>query len=77
MHAVAGDFSGWAEDLMALGLDVLLILVYLAGIRLIFDRFFLRNTNLQTEISRDRNLGVGILEMTVSVGFALILILVI
>ncbi|MDX2283010.1 MAG: DUF350 domain-containing protein [Bacteroidia bacterium] len=77
MHAVAGNFSGWAEDLAALGLDLLLILVYLAGVRLIIDRFFLRRSNLQTEIARDRNLGVGLLEMVASVGFALVLILVI
>lgn len=73
MRAVSGDFQGWVEDLTTVGLDVLIIFVYLMGVRLVFDRFILRNSNLTTEIVQDRNLGAGLLEMFVSICFSVVL----
>lgn len=73
MKGIAGDFVDWQTDLLVLGKDILLIFVLLAVVRLIFDRLFLRNSNLQTEIVQDQNWGAGLLEMVVSIGFAVIL----
>jgi len=73
MKAISGDFTSWSYDLAKLGIDVALVFVYLIGIKLIFDRFVLRNSNLVTEIVTDRNLGAGLLEMFVSICFSAVL----
>ncbi|MEL6849093.1 MAG: DUF350 domain-containing protein, partial [Bacteroidota bacterium] len=73
MRAVSGNFSSWAEDLATLGFDILIIFVYLIAIRFIFDRFVVRNSNLNTEIAEDHNLGAGLLEMVVSISFSAVL----
>lgn len=73
MRAVSGDFVGWAADLQYLGLNILIVFVYLLGVRLFFDRLVLANADLQHEIVRDRNVGAGLLEFTVSIGFASVL----
>lgn len=76
MNAVSGAFNDWLTDLTALGLDILVIFVYLIGVRFIFDKFVLRNTNLNTEIVEDQNLGAGLLEMVVAICFSVVLLFV-
>ena len=73
MRAVSGDFHCWFEDLITLGLDVVIIFVYLIVIRFVFDRFVLRNSNLNTEITEDQNFGAGLLEMMVAISFSIVL----
>jgi uncharacterized membrane protein YjfL (UPF0719 family) len=73
MRAVAGDFVGWTESLQSLGLNVLLVFVYLVGIRFFFDKVVIPRHDLNREISRDRNVGAGLLEGAVSIGFAAVL----
>jgi uncharacterized membrane protein YjfL (UPF0719 family) len=73
MRAVSGDFVGWAEDLRYLGGNVLLVFVYLAGVRFFFDRVIIPRSDLSVEITRDRNVGAGLLEGAVSIGFAAVL----
>ena len=73
MKGVSGDFVSWEADLMALGMDILVVFVYLIAVRFIFDRFVLRNSNLATEISEDQNLGAGLLEMVVAICFSAVL----
>jgi uncharacterized membrane protein YjfL (UPF0719 family) len=73
MRAVSGDFVGWASDLQYLGLNILIVFVYLLGVRLFFDRLVLSGADLNEEIVRDRNVGAGLLEFTVSIGFAAVL----
>ncbi|MEZ4774737.1 MAG: DUF350 domain-containing protein [Bacteroidia bacterium] len=77
MHAVSGTFVGWKEDLLSLGKDVLIVFVYLLVVRIIFDRFVLRNSNLATEIAKDQNIGAGLLEMVVAICFSAVLYFVI
>lgn len=74
MRAVSGDFVGWGADLLALGWNVLLVFVYLAGIRFFFDRLLIPRSDLNVEITRDRNVGAGLLEGFVSIGFAAVLV---
>lgn len=76
MNAVSGGFVGWVEDLSSLGLDVLAIFAYLIVVRLVFDRLVLRNSNLNTEIVEDQNLGAGLLEMFVAICFSVVLLFV-
>jgi len=71
--AVSGHFVGWEENLTELGYDILIVFIYLIMVRLIFDRFILLKSNLNTEISNDRNLGAGLLEMVVSICFSMTL----
>ncbi len=73
MRAVSGDFVSWAEDLQYLGWNVLLVFVYLAGVRFFFDRVIIPQSDLNVEITRDRNVGAGLLEGAVSIGFAAVL----
>lgn len=73
MQAVSGDFVGWMEDLQFLGLNVLLVFVYLVGVRLFFDKVVIPRHDLNLEITRDRNVGAGLLEGAVSIGFAAVL----
>lgn len=73
MRAVSGDFVGWGADLQFLGWNVLLVFVYLVGVRLFFDRILIPKSDLNVEIARDRNVGAGLLEGAVSVGFAAVL----
>ncbi|MDX2245459.1 MAG: DUF350 domain-containing protein [Bacteroidia bacterium] len=77
MHAVSGVFNGWKEDLISLGKDILIVFVYLIVVRIVFDRFVLRNSNLTTEIAKDRNIGAGLLEMIVAICFSAVLYFVI
>lgn len=73
MRAVSGDFVGWGANLTALGLNVLLVFAYLVGVRFFFDKIVLSGADLKAEIVRDRNVGAGLLEFSVSVGFASVL----
>jgi uncharacterized membrane protein YjfL (UPF0719 family) len=73
MRAVSGDFVSWAADLQYLGGNVLLVFVYLVVVRLFFDRILIPQSDLSVEIIRDRNVGAGLLEGAVSIGFAAVL----
>lgn len=70
MKGVSGNFVSWGTDLAALGMDIAIIFVYLIIVRLVFDRFILRNSSLLEEISQDQNMGAGLLEMMVAICFS-------
>jgi len=73
MRAVSGDFVGWVGNLRILGLDLLVIFVYLVGVRFFFDKMMIPESDLNVEIVQDRNVGAGLLEFAVSVGFSAVL----
>jgi hypothetical protein len=73
MRAVSGDFAGWAVNLQSLGLNILIVFIYLVGLRVFFDKIVIPEDDLNFEIVRDQNVGAGLLEFTVSVGFAAVL----
>lgn len=73
MRAVSGDFVSWAGSLSILGLDLLIVFVYLVGVRLFFDKLVIPDSDLNFEIVQDRNVGAGLLEFAVSVGFSAVL----
>lgn len=76
MRAVSGDFVSWAENLSVLGLNVLIVFIYLVVVRFFFDKVVIPRSDLNFEIVKDRNVGAGLLEFVVSIGFASVLFLV-
>ncbi|PSQ97909.1 MAG: DUF350 domain-containing protein [Bacteroidetes bacterium SW_9_63_38] len=73
MRAVSGDFVSWAVNLQSLGWNVLLVFVYLVGIRFFFDKVVIPRHDLNVEIAEDQNVGASLLEGAVSIGFATVL----
>jgi uncharacterized membrane protein YjfL (UPF0719 family) len=73
MKATSGNFISWADNLTLLAFDAALVLVYLFFVRLFFDKYLLAKSNLNDEIARDKNVGAGLLEMFVAIGFSVVL----
>lgn len=74
MNAIEGDFVSWSSNLTTLGIEVAAVFAFLVLVRLFFDKVLLPGAELNQEIARDRNLGAGILEFAISVGFAAVLV---
>ena len=53
--SIAGPFEGWVIDLVTFGFYAVVSIVFLLIVRQVTDRLFLPNTDLATEIARDRN----------------------
>lgn len=73
MAGTKGDFVSWTSNLTNFGLVVVGALFYLAIVRFFFDKLVITAHDLNEEISEDRNVGAGLLEATVAIGFAAIL----
>ncbi len=68
-----GDFISWKYNLTNFAVSAGASFVLLPVIRIILDKIMLPKTDLNHAISRDRNIAVGLLEMTVVISFAIIL----
>lgn len=68
-----GDFISWKYNLTNFAVSAGASFVLLPVIRIILDKVMLPRTDLNHAISRDRNIAVGLLEMTVVISFAIIL----
>ncbi|MEL6193175.1 MAG: DUF350 domain-containing protein [Bacteroidota bacterium] len=73
MGAISGDVNHLAQDIIAVMFDLLLVIVFLIILRFVLDRIILRKSNLLDEITRDQNLGAGILEMVLAISFATVM----
>jgi uncharacterized membrane protein YjfL (UPF0719 family) len=73
MKGNSGTFISWSENLGYFATDTIIAFIALPLIRIFFDKILIHNADLNTEIKTDKNLGAGLLEMTVAVGFAAIL----
>ena len=73
MGAISGDVNHLLQDILAVLFDLLLVIVFLIILRFILDRIILRKSNLLDEITRDQNLGAGILEMVLAISFATVM----
>lgn len=69
----AGDFVSWEYNLSHFALSAVVGVILLPLVRVLLDKVLVRGSDLNHEIHRDRNLGAGILEMTVAVAFATVL----
>jgi uncharacterized membrane protein YjfL (UPF0719 family) len=73
LKGTVGDFIGWRYNLINFALSAGSSLIFLPLVRMLLDKILLPNLDLNHAISRDRNVAVGCLEMTVAVSFAVIL----
>lgn len=76
MHASAGDFISWQVNFTQFGLEALIILVLFPLVRWFFDKAIIAKLDLNKEISEDRNLGAALLEATVMISFAILLVVI-
>jgi len=60
--ALRGESGGWLADLQSVGLDLVLSAVLLQVLRAGADALLLPGAKFHEEISRDRNVGAGVLE---------------
>ena len=70
--SIAGPFEGWVIDLATFGFYALVSIVLLMVVRQVTDRLFLPNTDLATEIVRDRNPAAIMLAYGAIVAVALV-----
>lgn len=73
-NAVAGSFISWQDNLTYFLLNSALALVLFPIFRVVLDRIVVPKVDLNHEISVDKNLSGGIVELACTVGFALALI---
>jgi uncharacterized membrane protein YjfL (UPF0719 family) len=71
-NAVSGDFVSWSTDLRSYALYCLPLLLLWPVRKLVVDGVMLSFKNLNHEIAVDRNVGAGLIEASVYVGFALL-----
>ncbi|MBI1741707.1 DUF350 domain-containing protein [Candidatus Acetothermia bacterium] len=72
-RSISGDFNGWVNGLTGFGFGAVKGLVVLAVLTWVIDGFFLPDTDLKTEIERDRNTAA--LAMTAGIYIALSLVI--
>lgn len=71
-NAVMGEFTSWAQDLRSYALYALPLVLIWPVRTLVVDGVLLSFKNLNHEIAVDRNVGVGVIEASVYIGFALL-----
>lgn len=73
MAGTKGDFVSWTSNLSHFGLVCFGAVGYLAIVRLFFDKLVIAGADLNEEIARDRNVGAGLLEAGMAIGFGALL----
>lgn len=71
--SISGEFSGWTESLVSFAGSAIIGIILLQIARMLMNRVVLAGHDLNKEISEDRNMAAGFLEMAVAVCFALVL----
>ncbi len=74
MKAVSGAFVGWLDSFTLLIMDMAIVSVYYVLVRFYFDKILIPGSPLRKELVEDKNVGAGVLEMLVAVGFAGLLV---
>ncbi len=62
-----GDFIGWKSNLIDFGIYSGIGLILLPSVRFLFIRFFVWGVHLDREISEDQNIGIGMIEASISI----------
>ncbi|MCG8556152.1 MAG: DUF350 domain-containing protein [Proteobacteria bacterium] len=73
-NGTVGNFVSWGYNLANFGLNAALGFVLLPLVRVAFDKIILARADLNREIRDDRNVGIGVLEMTIAISFAVLLV---
>lgn len=74
LNGVSGDLTDWKQDIILFAVVNVMAFVFLPAIRFIMDKLVIPGHDLSKEIRDDRNVGAGMLEATVAISFATILI---
>jgi uncharacterized membrane protein YjfL (UPF0719 family) len=73
LNGISGDFISWEVNLTNLAITNVMAFVFLPIVRVIMDKMVIPGDDLSREIIEDKNLGAGLLEATVSISFAIVL----
>lgn len=73
LASIAGAFVSWKDSLLSFGITATIGLIALPIFRIFFDKLILSKSDLNHEIANDRNIGAGLLEMTIAIGLSAIL----
>lgn len=73
-NGASGDFISWEVNLVNLVISNVMAFAFLPVVRLMMDKLVIPNANLSDEIVEDKNIGAGLLEATVAISFAIVLI---
>jgi uncharacterized membrane protein YjfL (UPF0719 family) len=68
-----GNFISWQYNITNFVVSVVTSFIFLPIVRIIVDKVLLPKTDLNKAISQDRNIAIGLLEMSVVISFAIIL----
>lgn len=71
--AVTGNFLDWFHDLNAFCADSTKGIVVLVVLSFVIDKIFLPNTDIRTEVERDKNVAATTLVAALKIGFAMVI----
>ena len=73
LKGTVGDFISWQYNLTNFLVSVISSLIFFPVIRVLLDKLLIPKIDLNHAIAKDKNLAIGILEMTVAISFAVII----
>lgn len=73
MGAVSGDFGSWSTSLKGFFSLNALTFIFLPIVRAVMDRLIVPGGSLSRKIQQEQNLGAGVLEATIAIGFSIVL----
>jgi uncharacterized membrane protein YjfL (UPF0719 family) len=76
LSSLSGNFISWTENLTEFAIDGAIAFIVLPIFRLFFDKVIIPKSDLNHEIKNDQNCGAGLLEFVITVGFSVILLMV-
>jgi uncharacterized membrane protein YjfL (UPF0719 family) len=76
LKATSGDFVSWGTNLSYFAFDATVGFILLLGLRWLVDAALLPNARIAEEITRDRNINVGLIEGVLAAGVAAIILVV-
>lgn len=74
LKAISGEFVNWSRNLLFFALDAVAGLILLLVLRWLTDLVLLPDARIPEEIARDRNLNAGLIEGTLAIGVAAIIL---
>ena len=73
LKGTVGDFMSWQYNLTNFFVSVISSLIFFPVIRILLDKLLIPKIDLNHAIAQNKNLAIGILEMTVAISFAVII----
>ena len=73
LKGTVGDFISWQYNLTNFLVSVVSSLIFFPIIRILLDKLLIPKIDLNHAIAQNKNLAIGILEMTVAISFAVII----